>query len=286
MTTLIRTLVLALTFAITSLQAQDFQGVATYKTQRQVDIKIDSTQVNNEMHAQMMEMMKKQFQKTFKLTFNKEASTYKQEEELEKPQAAMGGEFQVVIVGSGGGSDVLYKNTKDQSYTDQKDTMGKIFLVKDDIEKIDWKLEADTKYIGEYQCYKATYTKQVEVFNDSAFSSDSDDEKEDEDKEPEMEERTVTAWYTPQIPVSNGPSMYQGLPGLILEIHDGKLTVICSKIVLNPEDKVEITEPTKGKEVNQAKYDAIMEKKNKEMMERYRPRKGREGESFSITIGG
>ena len=32
--------------------------------------------------------------------------------------------------------------------------------------------------------------------------------------------------------------MYQGLPGLILEVNDGELTIICSKIVLNPEDKV------------------------------------------------
>ncbi|WP_299125002.1 GLPGLI family protein [uncultured Winogradskyella sp.] len=285
MTTIIRVVILALTVTLTTVNAQDFQGVATYKTQRSVDIKMDSTQMNSEMHARMMEMMKKQFQKTFQLTFSKEASLYKEDVALDKPQAAMGGEFQVVMVGGGGGSDVLYKNTKDQRYVDQKDTMGKIFLVKDDIEKIDWKLEADTKYIGEYQCYKATYTKQVEVFDDSGFSSDAEDEKEEE-KEPEMETRVVTAWYTPQIPVNNGPAMYHGLPGLILEVHDGKLTVICSKIVLNPEDKVVIEKPTKGKEVNQEKYDEIMDKKAKEMMERFKPRKGREGEGISITIGG
>jgi GLPGLI family protein len=288
MTTIIRVVVLALTVVMTTVNAQDFQGIATYKTHRDIDIKMDSTKINDEMQTKMIEMMKKQFQKTFTLTFNKEASLYKEDVALEKPQTGMGGEFQVVMVGGGGGSDVLYKNTKDQLYTDQKDTMGKIFLVKDEIENIEWKLESDTKYIGEYQCFKATYSKQVEVFNESGFSSDSDDkeEEEEEDKEPEMEERIVTAWYTPQIPINNGPAMYQGLPGLILEIHDGKLTVICSKIVLNPEEKIAIEEPTKGKEVNQAKYDEIMEKKNKEMMERYRPRKGREGESISITIGG
>ncbi len=287
MTSVIRIIVLALIVVFSKVSAQDFQGVATYKTQRSIDIKMDSTQMNSEMHTKMMDMMKKQFQKTFKLTFNKEASLYKEDESLEKPQAAMGGEFQVVMIGGGGGSDVLYKNAKDQRYADQKDTMGKIFLVKDDIEKIDWKLEADTKYIGEYQCYKATYTKQVEVPRTMSFDSNSKNEaEEDNDKEPEMEERTITAWYTPQISVNNGPAMYQGLPGLILEVHDGKLTIICSKIVMNPEDKIEIEEPSKGKEVNQEKYDEIMDKKNKEMMERYAPRKGREGESISITIGG
>ena len=282
MTVIIRVIVVALAVVFTTaVGAQEFQGVATYKTQRKVDIKLDSTKINSDLQAKMLEMMKKQFQKTFLLTFNKEASIYKQEEELDKPNVGMGDGIQFVSIGDGGGSDVLYKNTKEERYAEQVDTYGKIFLVKDNIEKLNWKLGPETKYIGEYQCFKATYTKMVEKPR-IAF-----DDEVDLDKEPEMEERTVTAWYTPQIPVNNGPSNYQGLPGLILEIHDGKLTIICSKIVLNPEDKVEITEPTKGKEVNQEAYEKIMDKKAEEMMERYRPRSGdREGESISIRIGG
>ena len=291
MTTIIRVLVLVLAGAFSAVNAQDFQGVATYKTQRKMDIKMDSTStgVSKDQHAKLMEMMKKQFQKTFQLSFNKEASIYKEEESLDHPQ--LGGDgMQIKMLGAGGGADILYKNTKEKRYADQKDTMGKIFLVKDEINPTDWKLESDSKYIGEYQCYKATYTKQVEVFKQMSFSSNSktkkEDEKEEEEKEPEMEERIITAWYTPQISVNNGPAMYQGLPGLILEVHDGKLTIICSKIVINPEDKVEIKEPEKGKEVNQEKYDEIMDKKSKEMMERYAPRNGRKGEGFEIRIGG
>ncbi len=291
MTTIIRVLVLVLVGAFSIVNAQDFQGVATYKTQRKMDIKLDSTStgVSKDQHAKLMEMMQKQFQKTFKLSFNKEASIYKEEESLDQPQ--LGGDgMQIKMIGAGGGADILYKNTKEKRYADQKDTMGKIFLVKDEINSIDWKLESDSKYIGEYQCYKATYTKQVEVFKQISFSSNSktknEDEKAEEAKEPEMEERIITAWYTPQISITNGPAMYQGLPGLILEVHDGKLTIICSKIVINPEDKVEIKEPEKGKEVNQEKYDEIMDKKSKEMMERYAPRNGRKGEGFEIRIGG
>ena len=59
MTTIIRVLVLALTMVISAVNAQDFQGVATYKTQRQVDIKVDSTKMDAGMQAQMLEMMKK-----------------------------------------------------------------------------------------------------------------------------------------------------------------------------------------------------------------------------------
>ena len=59
MTTIIRLIILALTVAVSTIDAQDFQGVATYKTQRKIEIKIDSTKMNSEMHTRMMEMMKK-----------------------------------------------------------------------------------------------------------------------------------------------------------------------------------------------------------------------------------
>lgn len=285
MKVLVKVLVVSIFLVSSNLNAQDFQGVAIYKTMLQFDIKMDSTKMNSEMHSSMMEMMKKQFQKTYTLAFNKEASVYKEDVALDKPQANLSGNFQFTMIASGGGQDVLYKNTKTQSYTDQKDTMGKIFLVKDSIQKIDWKLEADTKYIGEYQCYKATYTKEIEV-NNFSFSNIDSNKEEEEVNEPKIETRIVTAWYTPQVPINNGPAKYQGLPGLILEIHDDKLTIICSKIILNPEEKLDIKEPNKGKEVRSNEYEEIMEKKSKEMMEQFAPRKGGKGEVFEIRIGG
>lgn len=280
MKTIIRLLTVLL-FTIKA-YAQDFQGVATYKTQRAVDIKMDSTQMNSDMHKQMQEMLKKQFQKTFTLSFNRKESVYKENESLAPPQVGGSG-MQVMVVGAGGGSDILYKNTQENRYVDQKDTMGKIFLVKDNIEPIDWKLEKETKFIGQYQCFKATYTKMVP--KPMTFDSASDVVL--DDKEPEMIEREVTAWYTPQVPVNSGPVMYQGLPGLILEIHDGKLNIVCSKIILNPEDEVSIKEPMKGKEVNQEDYNKIREKKQKEMLEQFSRKPGRDsGESYQIRIGG
>lgn len=277
---------LCLVLFTSSIIAQDFQGIATYKTQRKFDIKLDSTKANDAMRKQMMEAMKKGFQKTYNLTFNKSSSLYKQEAELDKPQ--VGGGMQMSFGNSG--NDVFYKNIKNNNYVDQKETMGKKFLIKDSITPIEWKLEKETKHIGEYMCFKATYTKQVPKRKSFSFSSASTKDKEtDDDKkeeEPEMEERIVTAWYTPQIPVSNGPAKYQGLPGLILEIHDGKLTIICNKIVINPEEKVQIVEPEKGKEVSQAEYNAIMKKKAEEMMERYAPLKGSKSSGTTIFIGG
>lgn len=264
-----------------TLSAQEFQGVATYKTSRKLNIQLDSTKVNDAMQKQMMEMLKKQFQKTFILSFDKESSIYKEEEVLDKPQVG-GVEMNVVMLGNGGG-DILYKNTKDNRFSNQVDLYGKIFLVKDSIETIEWVLENETKNIGEYTCYKATFSEEVEII-ESGMSINGDNDL--SDPETTTETRVTTAWYTPQIPVNNGPARYQGLPGLILEINDGQQTMICSKIVLNPDDQVDIKEPTKGKMVNQAAFDEIMEKKQQEMMERYSPRNGREGETFQIRIGG
>ncbi|MEZ4876468.1 MAG: GLPGLI family protein [Flavobacterium sp.] len=80
-------------------------------------------------------------------------------------------------------------------------------------------------------------------------------------------EITITAWYTPEIPVSQGPEGYWGLPGLILEINDGKTVTLCSKIVLNAKEKAEIKAPKNGKVVSQKEYDETVISKMEEMRE-------------------
>ncbi|OUR92623.1 GLPGLI family protein [Flavobacteriales bacterium 34_180_T64] len=282
MTTLVKVLTVALLFIVTSVSAQEFQGVATYKSKRKIDIKLDSTQVDTGMHQRMMEMLKKQFEKTYILSFNKEESIYKEEESLGAPQP----QGMVMVMVETGGSDVMYKNTKEERFTNQNESFSKLFLIKDKLEKIEWELGSETKNIGDYTCYKATMKREIEdVESGMSFNGDKDLSS-DPDEEPKMKEITITAWYTPQIAVNNGPGNYFGLPGLILEVNDGSETVICSKIVLNPEKKVEITEPTKGKVLTQVAYDKIMDKKMKEMEEQYNSDRGGDGQSFEIRIGG
>ena len=97
----------------------------------------------------------------------------------------------------------------------------------------------------------------------------------------------TTAWYTPQIPVSNGPDQYWGLPGLILEVNDGSTVMICNKIVMNAQEKIDITEPVKGKKVDQKTYNEMMLKKAEEMSKIYGGNKKKgNGQTFKIKIGG
>jgi len=264
--------------------AQDFQGKAVYKTSRKLDIKLDSTQVNSDQHQQMMDMLKKQFQKTFILSFNKEESIYKEDKELEAPQPSG---MQLMVVNTGG-SDVLYKNLKEKRYTNQNESFSKLFLIQDELQEHDWVFSDEKKFIGDYECYKATTTREVpDVQSGISINGDKDLDA-DSDAEPKMKELTVTAWYTTKIPVNNGPQNYHGLPGLILEVNDGTTTMICSKLILNPEKNVNIDEPKKGKKINQEDYDAIMDKKVNEMQERMRSNwsEDNRGENVEIRIGG
>ncbi len=267
---------------INGLAAQDFQGVATYKTHRKLNIKLDSTQMETEMHKRMMNMLKKQFEKTYILTFTKNSSLYKEGEQLEAPQPEG---MQMMFV-STDGSDILYKNMKENRFASQNEVFGKKFLVKDSIKTLDWKLENDTKNIGNYTCYKATMKREIEVVESGISINGDKDLDASADEESKLKEITITAWYTPQIPVNNGPEKYQGLPGLILEVNDGQQTIICSKVVLNPENKITIKEPEKGTVLTQKKFEAIINKRMQEEQERYKHNRDGDSERIEIRIGG
>lgn len=270
---------IALFFLTASLFAQDFYGKATYKTHRKSNIKLDSTTVaaNPGIQKQLEERMKKMFQKTYVLNFTKSESSYKEDAALNSPtpQTANGG-VMVMSIGGGGGTDVLYKNIKENRMTNKTDLMGKTFLVKDKLLDYDWKLTGETKNIGKYTCYKATIEREEE---NTRVNNVNGEVKETT----ETVKRTIVAWYTTDVPVSNGPRGYGGLPGLILELNDGEETIVCTEIVLNPSDKPEIKEPEKGKVVTREKFEKISREKLKEMMNRYQ---GRNGNGFQMRIGG
>lgn len=274
-------LFLALVLLSLIVGAQDFQGKATYKTHRNMDIKVSTDQnaPNSAMQKKLHDQLKKMSQKTFTLNFNKSESTYTQNKEL-KPETQTGG-VSIVMIGDGGGNDVLYKDVNKKIYRNKTEISGKNFLIEDKLQTADWEMTAETKKIGKYTCYKATRSREEERVSFTMT---------DGDKEETKEKVTVTTevWYTPEIPVSNGPGMFWGLPGLILEVHEGKLTIVCTELVLNPSDKVSIDRPTKGKKVSQEKFDKIMREKTEEMMERFKNnRKSKnKGESISIEIQG
>lgn len=258
---------------VSKIHAQDFQGIATYKSHRKMDLKISEDKMNSDMQKALQEQLKKQFQQEYTLKFNKNESIYKRIEKLDKPSAPSSSGITIRL---SQGSDIMYKNIKENRYTNKTEISGKIFLIKDTLRIKDWELVNETKYIGEYACFKAVFE---EEYTTKTITSEGEFEE-------VTKNRITTVWYTPQIPVNNGPEDYFGLPGLILEVNDGELTLICSKIVINPEESFEINESKKGKEVSQKEFDDIQEKKSNEMMEQFQTRRSGHNEGVMIRIGG
>ena len=262
-----------------SMFAQDFSGRATYKTHRKSSFELDSTTIaaNPGIQEQMEAQMRKMFQKTFTLDFTKSESMYKEEQELDAPKGPSANSgVMVMVMGGDGSSDILYKNISQNRMAHKTELMGKVFLIKDNLEAYDWKLTGEAKNIGNYSCYKAVYEKEEEDIQIDMIDGEVKEEK-------VTRKRTLVAWYTPDVPISNGPSNYGGLPGLILEVNDGDQTIVCSEIILNPKEVKEIKEPTKGKVVTRKEFSKISLEKTKEMMNRYR---SRDGKGIEIKIGG
>lgn len=263
---------------------KDFQGKAYYQTKTTVDMSnFGGGQLSEERKRQMADRMKSALEKTYVLTFNQSESMYKEEEKLETP--GQGGGMRFGMMSATGGSQ--YKNVKDQKVLQEQEFFGKQFLVNDDLQKLEWELGSETKTIGQYMCFKATAVKKDESFDFANFRRRNDNEKpkdstgtkkkETDTADDDSREIIVTAWYTPQIPINQGPDLYWGLPGLILEVSAGRTTILCSKIVLNPSEKETLKVPSKGKDVTQKEYDAIVKKKMEEMREMYQGRDGNRG---------
>ncbi|QDO95231.1 GLPGLI family protein [Formosa sediminum] len=264
-------------FANKTNDLQNFQGKAIYQSKATMQNNLEGIDLSEEQKKMISERMNSLLEKTYTLTFNKNISTYKEEEKLSSPQNQGGMFLRALGIGSG----IYFKNIKEKTYKNETEFFGKSFLIEDDLQQLEWKLTAESKKIGNYVCYKATAVKQVDSTDFTNFKSTNrpigdNIKKKDSLGNTSLLSRIeipktveVTAWYTPEIPVSNGPDEYWGLPGLILEVSSGNTTILCSKIILNVEHKETINIPSKGKSVSQAKYNEIVKKKLKEVREKF-----------------
>ena len=272
----------------TSISYQDFQGQAFYKTQTAMDFGSWGDRMSAEQKKAMKERMKPFLEPVYILTFDKTKSIYKQEETLDAPGGGGGRGWGRMMSSSGG---PVFKDISSKKSLESREFMGKKFLISNDQDRIKWVLEKEQKMIGNYLCFKATaQLKKPKTMTsawrnaekDSNQTKENDAKQEDKDGESDKkvekldevvvnaEVETITAWYTPQIPVSHGPAEYGGLPGLILELTTGSTVMLCTKVVMNPEKRIEISAPTKGESVTRNEFDNIVEVKVKEMRDMWR----------------
>lgn len=93
----------------------------------------------------------------------------------------------------------LWETESLKSTADRKITYQRKYKTKYEYEEsqpeFKWQLHNDSKKILDYQCKKATV---------------------------KYRGREFIAWYTTEVPVNNGPYIFEGLPGLILELEDSQ----------------------------------------------------------------
>jgi GLPGLI family protein len=245
--------------------AQEFQGKADYFSKRiqkmQVNKAPEEKGMSPEMEKAFQEAMKSATEKQYILSFTKSECLYEEQEKLEKPEASANGGFSVSVSFPGEGKK--YINLKDKKSIAEDEIFGKEFLIVGPLEKPDWKLLNETKKIGEYNCFKAELLIQVTEKQKEEYKEflKKVETKPSLFKMEEPKDKTIVAWYTPEIPVSFGPKNYWGLPGLILEINEEDSIILCSKVTLSNKEKSKIKVPNTGDKVTQKKFDEIQKKK-------------------------
>lgn len=102
-----------------------------------------------------------------------------------------------------------------------------------------WTLLKESKTIDGYKCFKATCVKTWR-------------------SQPELNGNklnyTIIAWYCPKITSSFGPKGFGGLPGLILELQDNKVTFLIKSISYEPVSPIDFTENDKIKHLTENEF--------------------------------
>lgn len=255
--------------SIQTINAQEFQGKAYYFSKSTMDLGQWGARLSEAQKKQVMARLKNRLEKSYVLTFNKEESLFKEDEKLDVD--AVSGATN--SWGKNFSQGYQYKNVKSNTQIQKQEFYGKLFLVKDKLQPIEWKMGTETKKIGNYTCFKATASVPTTDLTWYSFSWDrlrntnyeqNIDSINVATKQDEIQMTDIEAWYTPQLPVSHGPSEYWGLPGLILEVSAGNTTTLCTEIVLNPEEKDKIEAPDRGKEITKKEYQKTIVEKMKE----------------------
>jgi GLPGLI family protein len=227
-------------FLITHGYAQITSGTVTY----QEILRRETPQGIDRAEAEMFERMVPKEMKSEKiLRFTSTASLYtannkKVEEPASYEERNENGMVNRVTIA---------RNRDEKCFTDlatgkqtrQTELLGRVFLVSSE-RTSGWKITGKQKEILGHPCQEAILER------DSA--------------------KTV-AWFTSDIPVSTGPSSWNGLPGLVLavETDNGRLSVVATAIQPGDVAAVDLTPPGKGKKVTEEEFRRLIAEHRQEM---------------------
>lgn len=176
------------------------------------------------------------------LIFNQDAAVFRAEQKQEQASGTTGdgGEMQIRFNIP---EEITYTDLKAGTTVEQRDLMGKKFLVSGDATRRKWQMTGKQKEILNYPCQEAV-----------SYGKD-----------------TLLAWFTTSIPVSAGPPEWRGLPGMVMEGsrvmgEQGSYSIKATKV---EEGAQALSVPKEGKKVTKAEFEKIQKEKEKEMAEQF-----------------
>ena len=153
-----------------------------------------------------------------------------------------------------------YQNLKDRYFMSLGGTttigIDKGFLLlKDTMAHIHWKFLKKSKIIQSVECFSA---------------------------QAEYRGRVWTAWYAPSIPISSGPWLLYGLPGMILEAEDmkGAVRIKCLRVNVEPPVGEVIKTPFTNKKAQRL----VSAKELKKIFEKTTIKEGKKSKNF-VSFG-
>lgn len=207
-------------------------GMVQYSETIKMDIKLDGE------NAALMDMLPKEQKLACNLYFTEHASLYEhvKKDDVDKEYEEGGARMRIRMDAP---DEKYYYDFAQQTMTEQREFMGRKFLVEGKKDGTKWKLTGKQMEFLGYPCQEA-------VIQDS--------------------NTMITAWFTPAIPVSTGPSSYAGLPGLILKADaDGRHIIEATSVDLKAGAPDKIRKPKEGKKMTSEEFVAMMLEKQKEM---------------------
>jgi len=201
---------------------------SVYSKGRAEAVKRIKSRKENQEHQGLLAGLSAEKRDSFCLVIKGRMSSFERiepEEELSDNQGP-----KIIIVNSAfSEEDVsVYKNMEDGSATEVKDLLARAYSITHPLPRYQWEVSAEAKEIMGLQTYKATV-------GDS-----------------------ITAWFCPTIPVQDGPGLYCGLPGLILDLEDGQTVYSC--IGINTNATADIGKPKRAKEVTEEEFENLRQR--------------------------
>lgn len=201
---------------------------SVYSKARAKVIKQIKENKENEGYQGVLSSLSAEKKDSFELIIQDKKSSFKRIEPDIELSADKGPE--IVLVGPGYSEEgvSIYKDLAGKRVTELRRLLGHTYSITHPLRPYAWQVTSEQKEIMGLQAYKAT-------IGDS-----------------------ITAWFCPAIPVQEGPALYNGLPGLILDLEDPQTIYTC--MAINTQSERKMDKPRKAKSVTEKKFEQLRQR--------------------------